>query len=656
MKKVIVKAAPGFANCFLVYASGYSLAKRNNAELIMDVSLCQSSPRGYKLDELAIPDNQKISHWVYDSQIDRFNSIPNINNINVGRIVFAFLQLNNEISGSGVDNYAIVSNIEEASLLFNDYDTIYLCDFYMEPYIYFQDYWQEVVSFFNMREKSVEIDYFKSLIGNKTSIAVHFRRGDMLFADFAIDMLDEYYLTAIEICRRKYINPIFCIFSDDIAYAKSVLGTNQDLYYIHFLGYDKVDLLDIICMSLCNHRIVSNNSSYSNLAHLMCNNTNRTRYMQGEIVVPSKNSIVEKIVKKTVQLITRSDDHTYIVDYYDVKKYKKNYKLKFKDNNEEWYLNTLKEVVSIRISEDNAKRILDKIMLISINDYYRDKSHELLLLKAKMTAHYYLKQREDALQICDMIYTKFADDLFFRDIYGELLEKFGYKEESNLWKLYKKHNMKIIMAPGCKTLYSRKKYGFLSIACSLYKMGYEVYLLIDPKDKTEMHYSSSGKLIDYHDIELGPKVIIKKQDSIISLISNDNSRFIIINRDKEVALELQKIASKENPNNYLVVYLDCNDKNDPERFYVEETIKNNAILFESNSDVMLTPKSNEKYNTVLPTFYWDDTGINNDWFIEKKWNLSMNHRTDERSIRIANAINNICEEEYIGSVSRFSTK
>lgn len=65
---VIVGLSAGLANQMYEYAAGYALAKELNQELVLDISACVKSSRGYMLDFFSIPDTKKIVYYGNDSE------------------------------------------------------------------------------------------------------------------------------------------------------------------------------------------------------------------------------------------------------------------------------------------------------------------------------------------------------------------------------------------------------------------------------------------------------------------------------------------------------------------------------------------------------------------------------------------------------------
>lgn len=53
------------------------------------------------------------------------------------------------------------------------------------------------------------------------------------------------------------------IFSDDIQYAKEVFGPSVNYHYVHLLGGMDADLDEFFCISACNGRILTQQSSFS---------------------------------------------------------------------------------------------------------------------------------------------------------------------------------------------------------------------------------------------------------------------------------------------------------------------------------------------------------------------------------------------------------
>jgi len=92
------------------------------------------------------------------------------------------------------------------------------------------------------------------------SVAVHVRRGDYTnkYASFFGTVPDAYYQMAIQEIKTRVANPIFFIFSDDIAWCRKNLPLDNVEFIEHNKGADSFK--DLLLMSHCQHNIIANSS------------------------------------------------------------------------------------------------------------------------------------------------------------------------------------------------------------------------------------------------------------------------------------------------------------------------------------------------------------------------------------------------------------
>jgi hypothetical protein len=94
----------------------------------------------------------------------------------------------------------------------------------------------------------------------KDTISIHIRRGDYVTNSNAFKVHGilplEYYYDAIDIIASNVKNPVFKIFTEDIAWVKE----NLKIPYPHAFVYSSLDYMDLHHMSLCNHHIIANSS------------------------------------------------------------------------------------------------------------------------------------------------------------------------------------------------------------------------------------------------------------------------------------------------------------------------------------------------------------------------------------------------------------
>lgn len=123
---------------------------------------------------------------------------------------------------------------------------------YFECVTYFNDYKKEIVDLFSPDEVSlIEIkNKYPILFDNTyTSISIHFR-GNEYNNDFDYN----FYKRAVIYMKERIKNPIFIIFSDDMEHIDFTFldGSNYIKIEMH-----KEDYIDLWCMTLCKHNIIS---------------------------------------------------------------------------------------------------------------------------------------------------------------------------------------------------------------------------------------------------------------------------------------------------------------------------------------------------------------------------------------------------------------
>lgn len=132
------------------------------------------------------------------------------------------------------------------------------------------EYIENVSEVFKVREDNAFLSYFKRRIENIVSIAVHIRRTD--FVSLGWDTEYAYYEAAIHYIEEKFPNAVFFFFSDDMESVQNHFGMKEEYRYVRLPGGFATDVVELLCMSLCNHRIMTKKSGYSQWARFL--NTN----------------------------------------------------------------------------------------------------------------------------------------------------------------------------------------------------------------------------------------------------------------------------------------------------------------------------------------------------------------------------------------------
>ena len=160
----------------------------------------------------------------------------------------------------------------------NRYKPKYLCKFdklyydesvLISPKHYLFGYWQDERYFNKIEDKIRSVFTFKDIddenniiaqeIRQNNSVSLHVRRGD--YAAFGMTILGkEYYCNAVEYIKSKVENPVFYIFSDDEAVAKTIAERCGKKSCIVNRNKGSDSYKDMYLMSQCKHNIIANSS------------------------------------------------------------------------------------------------------------------------------------------------------------------------------------------------------------------------------------------------------------------------------------------------------------------------------------------------------------------------------------------------------------
>lgn len=622
---VIVRISPGLANQMYEFAAAYALVKELNRELILDISSCYASAWGYLLDYFNIPLCKKmICVQRNGSKYAHMNleELPP--------------QLKDEVKiwieyGNG---HAIYEGLDKLQKMDRP-STIYLCGYFSDGKRYFKKYWEEIGNNFTLRKQFREVEKFKKLINGKISVGVHIRRGDMLLADFATPMKDDYYRTAITYCRRKYNKCIFCVFSDDIEYAKQLLGQDSSVYYVHFYGYDDAALLEFICLSLCNHRILSNSSTFSRLADELNTNEDGHFFVQATASgwMELKNHLIRE---KNEKLLGKKQNRRIILDKYDIKKYAKKYVADHMPNISD-YAGRMKKILSLEITKDNAEFVLDEIAELSLNTYECSESSESVILLKKFIALIKCQEFHMALQASVKLYAEYRKNAEFKTYLVTALHAIGADKEAEIEsvsltsKYSKKH---FIIVPGIKMLPSYYMIGLAELGVALYHMGYDVSLVFSPLDESEKYYLQKNKyIVNRNGADTGCRqydLEVVKRNGINNFYqSRVNEELVVVSRDPDFF----------NQRNEHITYVfpDYSDIRDAEVVGAENIPSDVMKRLYDGADIILTK---DKKNANSPkTVFWEDEDCKDEyWTWEGKWELGYEHRLSERIISMSKAL------------------
>lgn len=254
---ITVKLWGGMCNQMFQYAFGYVLAKKNNDKLRFDVDFYDNQPSHVgkrklinqeqfpALDNLSIVNRPfiiRLFEHKYVNHLIRYNFGCNIR---IGKHNIVIERLHKHYSlvpyKKGIDNFY---------------------DGYWQSAEYFKDEEDEIRRLFTPSDEILnQIKHWRKNINSDCCIAVHIRRGDYLNSinkgkKNTIDN-NSYYLQAIDIMQKKFDNPIFCFFSDDINWCRETFGDMLPTAVFVNNNCSDPALFDIYAIANCDHGIMS---------------------------------------------------------------------------------------------------------------------------------------------------------------------------------------------------------------------------------------------------------------------------------------------------------------------------------------------------------------------------------------------------------------
>jgi len=628
------------------FAAAYALARELGQELVLDVAACTCSSWGYSLDYFRIPDVKKLTYRTRDALHTghmEVEGIPDVIRENCA-LWLQWLQEEN-------DNCSQYKSLDTADPLMGE--NIILCGYFCDRKRYFQKYWDEIRAIFTLRKEEPAISCFKEVIKNRISVGVHIRRGDFLVADFTEEMQDEYYRAAIVCCREKFGSCIFAIFSDDIEYAKAILGMDSSLYYVHFPGYDNAAMLEFVCLSLCDHRIMTNCSTFSGLADQLNGNEERKTFWQ------DSNQNTRKLDKSSIDF----QQMNIRLNEYDIRKYGARYQSDGRTNIDD-YKGMLERILDTKINQENAAQTMKEIVFSSLNIYERPANIEKEILYQLFLCHVETEAYHDALEEAFMIYDSFAEDrrfsealinaLWATEAYEEAIlelvrlgkhEKFfnqkgvdSFYYRSLAKKLQSEERRHFLLVPYTKMQASSRIAGLTELGLVLRHLGHCVSFVFEPEDESEETYIRKNPVLkNRREISLGCRQYLWEdvmEEGVPSFLKSfGEEKITVISRRKEFFGGKEELAGLQDIH---YVFLDFSDDRDAEtRAALRELSKRELTDLYTGADMILT-KKNDLVVDGKKIVQWNDNESHMPYEIkEERWHWQDNHSLSKLAIGMA---------------------
>ena len=244
----------GLGNQMFQYTAGRALSLRLGIPLKLDVNDFggYSLHQGFELDRLFAAkielasevDKQAVLGW------------------QKGRVIRRVLK-KSSLAFARNKNYIVEPSFTYWSGINDLKDNIYL-DGYWQSEKYFNEFVSTIRADFAFKlplpAKNLEI---ASQISKVNAVSLHVRRGDYVSNKKTNSMHGvcslDYYRDAIKTILKRVENPVFFVFSDDIAWIKNNLVIDAPSVFIdHNSGMESYN--DMRLMSLCQHHIIANSS------------------------------------------------------------------------------------------------------------------------------------------------------------------------------------------------------------------------------------------------------------------------------------------------------------------------------------------------------------------------------------------------------------
>lgn len=605
---LIVRLSTGLGNQMHEYMAGYALAKELQQELVLDIEECVCSAYGYLLDHFKVPVCRKIiyakdsigeeEHEFYDRTLKLF-----------GDMVILVRSVEQKKPYMDNERVIVYSGWDMADDL-RGYENLYMYGYFLEKNLYYEKYWSKLKSLFVLKTENEDVLNFRNLIDGKISVGIHIRRGDILLMDWFHKAEDDYYRAAIECCRELYGDCIFCVFSDDIEYAKKMLGAAASIYYIHFHGYDDASVNEFFCLSLCNHRILTAQSTFGQLADEL-HQGNDSHVFVNDTANATKGKALEGKSKKRTIFLNTDDVQKYAIRY----QYMENEPSKKINDKDIEYQRFLKLV------EENRNHEALQAAFCLYHEKKEETGFKLCLVETLVKIGAY----EEAIVELVNLQQDIAEEYLNGLILDEEQKKRLLNLYSELGKLSKK---RFVIVPAGKKMPAYETHGVFDLAIVLSHLGHMVTVVYDTYDtgthyfqKSEFLYNARGVHMECSHIEKGKVLATGVCDFYNGL---DEDEIIVISED-------DRFFMRERCDKSLCFMI-------PDEKYSSESLHSQVDYIFTQDDKLA--KNDRKY------IYWQDRGLQEEYiFVPISWEYGYGLRLSQRMIGMAQAISRICGEE-----------
>lgn len=256
-----IKLTGGLGNQMFQFANGYTIAKKKNAKLYLDLSWFNRRilHNGFELDHV-FNVYSKVIFLKKNFSLKKLNLSNFLNELNFTYYKYNEPHYHYSAKINQIPNHCFLKGYWQSELYFKEYT----------------DDIKKIFCFKNIEDQ--ENILIKNKIINNNSVSVHIRRGDFLLERNKIHQINlkKYYSESIKKILEFNNNPFFFIFSDDpIWVSKNFIINSKHIFVKNNKGNNSY--LDMKLMSLCKTNIISN-STFSWWAAWLNINENKKIY------------------------------------------------------------------------------------------------------------------------------------------------------------------------------------------------------------------------------------------------------------------------------------------------------------------------------------------------------------------------------------------
>jgi hypothetical protein len=240
---IIIKLRGGLGNQMFQYATGKSLARKNNTDLKFDLSdYIDNNERSYRLNFFNIEESIATEKEI-NSYKNIWNRLTNKTKPWHKRSVINYNSYGFEPDLLKVGGNAYLDGYWKNKKYFSEFNDLVKKEFTLKK---------------NLSENAKNI---LNKINETNSISLHVRRGDYLtnkkFNQIYKSLDLHYYLSAIKKINKSVSGPVFFIFTDDRDWVKNL---SLPCTPILVSDYKIEDYEELYLMSQCKHNIIANST------------------------------------------------------------------------------------------------------------------------------------------------------------------------------------------------------------------------------------------------------------------------------------------------------------------------------------------------------------------------------------------------------------